>query len=371
MDRLESAECFQEIGAADSSLRALIDATQDGVIFIDPQSRIFVFNGAAERIFGYQRSEVLGLKVNMLMAEPYASEHDRYIEHFESTGEKRAIGRIRTVAGKRKNGEIFPIELSVTQVASGAEVNYAAFIRDISEKARHQRELAENARLASIGATVGKLTHELGSPLNGMYITAQLLERLVKKEGRLPDEKISATVDALIRETRRLHLLLNEFRSVSRAERYNFKPVSLARVIEEVLSLERPNYIGRGILINQIVPADLPPIMADADKLKQVFLNLCNNAVDAMPNGGELTLRATRVDQRAIVEVIDTGSGIPEGLDIWAPFTTTKSQGTGLGLMIVQNIISAHQGAIEYMSEAQRGTTFRLALPLSGPAFHD
>jgi two-component system sporulation sensor kinase A len=104
--------------------------------------------------------------------------------------------------------------------------------------------------------------------------------------------------------------------------------------------------------------------MADADKLKQVFLNLCNNAVDAMPKGGELTLRATRDDQRAIVDVIDTGAGIPEGIDIWAPFMTTKSHGTGLGLMIVQNIIAAHQGTIECMSEAQKGTTFRLTLPL-------
>ena len=207
-----------------------------------------------------------------------------------------AIGRIRTVAGKRRNGEIFPIELSVTQVASGAQVNYAAFIRDVSAKAKHLRDLAENARLASIGATVSKLTHELGSPLNGMYITAQLL---------------------------------------------------------------------RGILINQIVPADLPSVIADADKLKQVFLNLCNNAVDAMPNGGELTLHASSDDHQAIVEVADTGAGIPEGVDIWAPFATTKSSGTGLGLMIAQNIVMAHQGTIDYMTESGKGTTFRLTLPLS------
>jgi signal transduction histidine kinase len=155
---------------------------------------------------------------------------------------------------------------------------------------------------------------------------------------------------------------------VSRAERYDFKPVSLATVVGEVLSLERPSYINRGILIKQIIPTDLPPVTADADKLKQVILNLCNNAVDAMPNGGELTLRATRDDQRAIVEVIDTGAGIPDGVDIWAPFMTTKGHGTGLGLMIVQNIISAHQGTIEYTSEAQKGTTFRLTLPLSTSA---
>jgi two-component system sensor kinase FixL len=354
-----------QFGVAENSLRALVDATQDGIVFTDRQDRIVVFNPAAERIFGYSLAEVQGQKVNMLMAEPYASEPDEYIERLERTGEKGAIGQIRTVAGKRRNGEIFPIELSVTQIPSGADVKYAAFIRDISDKAKHQRELAENARLASIGVTVDKLTHEIGSPLNGMYITAQLLERLVNKQSSLPDEKISATVDSLIRETRRLHSLLDEFRSLSRAERYDFKPVSLATVIGEVLSLEKPNYINRGILINQIIPTDLPSVMADADKLKQVFLNLCNNAVDAMPNGGELTLRATSDDQRAIVEVIDTGTGIPDGVDIWAPFMTTKSYGTGLGLMIVQNIVTAHQGIIDYRSNVGVGTTFRLTLPIS------
>ena len=300
----------------------------------------------------------------MLMAEPYTAEHDRYIENYEQTGEKRAIGRIRTVAGKRKNGEIFPIELSVTQVASGAEVNYAAFLRDVSDKTKHLRDLAENARLASIGATVSKLTHELGSPLNGMYLTAQLLERLVNKRGNLPEAKITSTVNSLTCEIQRLNLLLNEFRAVSRAERFEFKTISLAGVIADVLSLERPHYINRGIRIKEIVAADFPSVNADADKLKQVFLNLCNNAVDAMPNGGELTLRASSDDRQAIVEVADTGAGIPDGIDIWAPFATTKSSGTGLGLMMVQSIMMAHQGTIDYTTESGRGTTFRLTLPL-------
>jgi two-component system sensor kinase FixL len=351
--------------ALDPPLRALIEATQDAVIFIDRQARIVIFNPAAENIFGYSRAEALGQKINKLMAEPYASEHDRYLDHYEKTGEQRAIGRIRTVAGKRKNGETFPIELSVTQVASGAEVNYAAFIRDISDKVKHQRELTENARLASIGATVGKLTHEIGSPLNGMYITAQLLERIVKKPISLPDEKISSTVNSLLREIQRLNSLLSEFRAVSRAEHYDFKPVSLPAVIGDVLSLERPHYFNRGVRVNQLVPADLPIVMGDADKLKQVILNLCNNAVDAMANGGELILRASTDDRHAVVEVADTGEGIPPELNIWAPFMTTKRSGTGLGLTIVRNIVTAHHGTIDYTSEVGRGTAFRMALPLS------
>ena len=140
---------------------------------------------------------------------------------------------------------------------------------------------------------------------------------------------------------------------------YDFKPVSLPTVIGDVLSLERPHYFNRGVRVNQLVPADLPFVIGDADKLKQVILNLCNNAVDAMANGGELILRASSDDRHAVVEVADTGEGIPPEFNIWAPFMTTKSSGTELGLTIVRNIVMAHQGPIDYRSELGKGTAFR------------
>src|SRR5262245_11498438 len=114
-------------------LRSLIDTTQDAVISIDRQGHIDLFNSAAAQIFGYTRVEVQGQKLQMLMPEPYASEHDGYIARYQQTGEPRAIGRIRTAAARRKNGEVFPIELSVTEIKVGDEIRYAAFIRDISE----------------------------------------------------------------------------------------------------------------------------------------------------------------------------------------------------------------------------------------------
>lgn len=349
----------------ENSLGALIDATQDAVVTIDQQARIVMFNPAAERIFGYSRSEVQGQKVNMLMAEPYASDHDHYIKLFEMTGEKHAIGRVRTVAGKRKDGDIFPIELSVAQIASREEVNYVAFIRDISEKAKLESQLLENSRLVTIGATVASLTHEIGNPLNGMYISAQLLERYLNREGTLPDKKISSTFHSIVSELKRLNSLLHNFRSLYHSNRYDFRPVLLANVAEEVLRLQHAHYIRRGILVDQNIPADLPPVMADSDKLKQVFLNLCKNAAEAMSDGGKLTIRASKGSQYAIIEVSDTGGGIQKGIDIWAPFASGKSRGVGLGLMIVRQIVADHRGTISYTSEPGKGTTFRLALPLS------
>ena len=349
----------------ETQLSSLISATQDAVISINRQAHIVMFNPAAERIFGYTKAEVQGRKINMLMAEPYASEHDGYIEHYEKTGEKRAIGQIRTVAGRRKNGKVFPIELSVAQVASGQEVNYAAFIRDISEKVKQDHKLIENSRLATIGATVSRLVHEIGGPLNGMYLLGQLLERRLNSPGSLPDAYVSQKFNSLISEIKRLNSLVGEFRDSSRALHYEFKPTPLEPVVREVLSLERPRYINQGILVTHSVSADLPPVLADSDKLKQVILNLCKNAAEAMPIGGKLNLKASNTDQQATLEVSDTGLGIPEGIDIWAPFVSTKKTGTGLGLMIVREIIAAHRGTINYLSEVGKGTTFRLTLPLS------
>ena len=108
--------------------------------------------------------------------------------------------------------------------------------------------------------------------------------------------------------------------------------------------------------------------MLDRDKIKQAILNLCQNAVEAMPDGGTLTLRTPRAKDRAVIEVQDTGTGIAKDLDIFKAFTTTKKEGMGLGLSIVRQIVSAHSGTIDYVSEIGKGTTFRIALPLAHSA---
>jgi two-component system sensor kinase FixL len=350
---------------AQAFLRSLIDTTQDAVISIDRQGRIELFNLMAERVFGYTRDEVQGRKLQMLMPEPYASEHDSYIARYERTGEPHAIGRIRTAAARRKNGEVFPVELSVTEIKAGDEVRYGAFIRDISEKIRLQEQLVERERLAAIGTTAATFAHEVGNPLNSMYMAAQLLERRLAKKRDLVDGTLTTPLLNLMSEIKRLTVLLEEFRVLARRQKLTLRSTSLAPLVADLLAVETPAYTARGIKVEQVFPPDLPLIVADSEKLKQVLLNLCKNATEAMPEGGTLTVRAHNSGGHVRLEVSDTGVGIPAGVDIFEPFITTKPQGTGLGLTIVRQIVSAHRGTLTYRSVSGEGTTFTVALPVS------
>ena len=353
----------EAIRRSESWLRSLIETTQDALISIDRQGRIAVFNPAAERVFGYTRAEIVGRSVNLLMPEPHASNHDEYIARYEKTGERRVIGRSRTLTAKRKSGELFPMEISVTEVVTDADLHYAGFIRDISEKVRLQQHAIENERLATIGAMAAKIGHELANPLNGMYLTIQLLEQRVAKRPTPVDSQITPSIKKIKDEIVRLNQLVQQFRTISRKETYEFRPTSLTELIEDVTGIERLVCTSLGIQIEHQMEPDLPALPLDSDKMKQALLNLYKNAVEAMPKGGKITVRASAFQDSVLLEISDTGVGIPPHIDVFEPFATTKKEGTGIGLVVVRQIVTAHGGRITYHSEQGKGTTFVLTLP--------
>ncbi len=344
-------------------LRSLIETSQDAVISIDRQAQIVLFNPSAERIFGYTADEVVGRKINSLMAEPYAWEHDGYISDYQRTGKARAMGQTRLLMAKRKNGEQFPIEVSLTQVAADENVPYAAFIRDVSEKSRLQSQLVESERLAAIGTTAAKIGHEIANPLNGMYLTVQLLEQRVAKELAGSDGQIAANIKKLRDEIGRLNQLLQQFRVLARRDKFEFRTLRVADLIDDVVTVQQPLCASLGIEIEPWSQSDLPPINADRDKLKQAILNLLKNSMEAMPGGGKIKIAGSATSDMVTIEIADTGTGIPPDIDIFQPFATTKNQGTGLGLVIVRQIVTAHHGTISYSSEPGKGAVFVISLP--------
>lgn len=354
-----------QLAAADAGdllrLKQLLSTCQDAVIFIDGSGEIIFINQATSQMFGYAEGELLGRDVTILMAEPYASQHSTYVQRFESTGEKRAIGRIRQVAAKNKQGHEFPIELSVTQLTdSGDGAKYGAFIRDVSEKARLHGQLMERERAATVGTTASMLVHEIGNPLNNMALQLQALRRRVRK---LEDsEESSKKVEACLGEIERLSRLVQEFRALSGRRRIVKRPVKLTGLIESVVV--NMGRVTEGVVIERELADRDAVVSADADKIQQIALNLLHNAFEAMPGGGTLTLRTFCAENEFVFEVADTGEGVPPGLAIFDPFVTSKSDGTGLGLAICSEIAREHDGTLSYETVQGRGTTFRLRLPL-------
>lgn len=341
----------------------LLATTRDAVVCIDRESRIVLFNQAAEQMFGYAARDVVGQDVKLLMAEPYATEHGGYVERYEHTHVPHAIGRIRSVAARRASGEVFPIELSVTEVNLGETARYGAFIRDISEKISLQERLLERERLAAIGTTAASFAHEIGNPLNSMYMHAQLLERRLARVEQELDPKIHASVAALLGETRRLSHLLDEFRALARRHRLSVVPTDLITLIGDVLGTETASLNARGITVERQLPEQLRTSLIDSEKIRQVLLNLIKNASDAMPDGGRLKLRVSETESRVRIEVQDNGCGMPTDIDPYEPFVTSKPEGTGLGLPVALQIVQAHGGTLRHEPAEGGGTVFVMELP--------
>lgn len=348
-------------GNREGVLARIIATTQDCVVFIDSRGNIVEFNRSAEETFGYRAEEVIGRNVSMLMPEPYRAEHDGYIESYKRTGEARAIGTIRTVKGKRKDGEVFPLELSVTELPGDEPVRFAAFLRDISEKTALQEQLLERERLASLGMAASILAHEIGNPLNNISLEAQLLERRMKKAADAGVERARSILD----EVGRLSRLLDEFRSVSRANSGVFQRCDLAD-IGDYTALHLHEEARRAkVRLERAIERGRAVVLGHPDKLRQVALNLAKNALEAMPDGGILSIGVGIHSDVGVLTVADTGVGVPEGVDILEAFRTTKPRGTGLGLAIVKQIVTSHHGSLSWETSPGRGTTFRVTLPLS------
>jgi signal transduction histidine kinase len=263
------------------------------------------------------------------------------------------------------------LELRVQERTARLVETNAALRVEMAERQSAEEKLRQSERLAAITVAAAKLAHEIGNPLNGMSTTVQILERHLNKHKHLADETLTATIQDLKQEIDRLRSLLQGWRALARPQPLTMQPVSLATVIAEVLRTQAFYYDEYGVSIEQTFPPQLPLVIGDQEKLTQALLNLCKNAVEAMPHGGVLTIRGDSAESHVLLTISDTGVGIPAGLNILEPFTTTKEAGTGLGLAIVQQIVTAHAGTMTYTSTPGQGTTFLLQFPIATGASHE
>jgi signal transduction histidine kinase len=246
---------------------------------------------------------------------------------------------------------------------------YADARRAYDELKDAQQRLLQNERMALLGTFASGLAHEVRNPLNSIALQLSLLERRIAGAEPLLRERLAELVGVIREEIRRLDALVGDFLFFSRTSRIQLQPTDLDALVDEVTRLLRPEARGAGVTLRrQRAEAPVPSLRADPEKLKQVVINLVRNAIEAMPDGGSVALETALRDGRAVIEVADNGPGLPERVDIFQLFVTTKPKGTGLGLSIAQQIVHAHGGTIAASSEPGKGATFTVALPLEPSA---
>jgi len=277
--------------------------------------------------------------------------------------------------------------------ASGSS-GVALILHDATEARQETFEAIESERIQALTLLAASVAHEIGNPLNALHIHLQLMERELRKLGRLEaslaaakagrSPRARAGLGALAEELGghtqrltkylgvakgeigRLDYIVTQFLQAIRPSPPQKKPASLNHVVEQTLELLRPEIENRGQMIEKTLEPGLPQVPLDAGQIQQVLVNLIKNAMQAMTKGGTLAIQTGLTERGVWVSVSDTGHGIStEQLNrIFEPFFTTKKKGSGLGLMIVQRIVRDHGGLIKLESHADRGTTFRIWLPL-------
>lgn len=242
------------------------------------------------------------------------------------------------------------------------------------ESRRAYRELKEaqqrillSEKMAVLGTFASGLAHEVRNPLNSIALQMSLLERRIARLDPAVGKEMRELADTIREEIRRLDGLVGDFLLFSRNDRMQDHVANLDQLVDEVLRLLQPEASAIGVsLRRQTVGAPPPEFRMDAEKVKQVVINLVRNAVEAMPAGGTVTLESGVVDGQAQLVVRDTGPGLPEGVDVFQLFVTTKPKGTGLGLSIVQQIVLQHGGEIFASSPPGQGAAFTIRLPMPG-----
>jgi two-component system, LuxR family, sensor kinase FixL len=345
-------------------LRDVLQSVTDAVVTIDEHHRVLLCNQAAEEMFGYECSEIIGQDVSPLIPPPHQDVHRGYVDRYIETGIPRVIGKSRECFGKRRDGQTFPVEISYSVSRTGEHFHFTAVIRDISKRKEMEREIRFMEKLADIGKAVAHVVHEIRKPL---MLIGGFARQVENSQVLQDDSKDRHKLGIIVKEVGRLEALLNSIRILSRPPSSSQKRcLCLNEVLKETFELITPMIQDRQIDLEiNLAPVPLT-ILGDPDQLKQVFLNLLQNSVDAITETGRICVSSRMTGVQAQIIFEDTGPGIPEDLrdKIFDPFFTTKPEGTGLGLAISRNIIQDHEGAISFHSDSTNGSTFVIEMPL-------
>lgn len=344
-------------------LAGIIQSAMDAIITIDDEQRVVQFNAAAETMFGCSAKDALGKPIAGFLPERFRTQHRQHVKNFGKTQvTNRRMGALGAVSGLRSNGEEFPIEASISQFKKGKQRLFTVILRDITERKRLESQLRQAERLAELGTLAAGMAHEIGTPMNVILGRAEYLMR------KTSDESTKKGLTTIVAQVERITKIMNQLLSFARQRPIERHPLAMSLVVQDIVDVIQERLEKRKIRLEVDLESNCPKIFADRDHVGQVLLNLIVNAIQAMPEGGTLSLTLRCRNDHVLLSVSDTGCGIPPDHvpKLFTPFFSTKEvgEGTGLGLTVVHGIIEEHQGFITVDSEPGRGTTFHIHLPV-------
>jgi two-component system, sporulation sensor kinase E len=365
---------FLRLAQEKGFLETVFNAIQEGIIVTDSKGRITYLNDAACELFGLEAGDAIGKRLDERM---------RGLDWESLTQSGGPVSRDMEIfypANRFINFYIVPLmiehrdsatadALSGTPrsaiAATGEQVGHAMILRDITESRRSAQQTLESERLNALTLLAAGVAHEIGNPLNSLHIHLQLMERKVRKLKGEARQELQESIDVARAEIGRLDSIVTQFLRAIRPSKPQLHPESVNAIVNEAVRFFAPEIQDRDVVVEQELRSDLPLLQLDRDQIKQAFYNVIKNSFEAMKRRGILRIRTDMDDTHVLISFIDTGGGMsPENLSrVFEPYFTTKSSGTGLGLLIVRRIVREHGGELSIESSQGKGLTLTIRLP--------
>src|SRR5256885_15621970 len=354
---------FLRLAQEKGFLETVFNSIQEGIIVTDSKGRITYLNDAACQLSGLEAEDSLGKRLdervrgldwNALSREGAVS---RDMEIFYPTNRFINFYSVPLMIERQSADDKIDV--------AGEQVGHAIILRDITESRRSEQQTIESERLNALTLLAAGVAHEIGNPLNSLNIHLQLIEREARKLDGAKRAELQESVEVARAEINRLDSIISQFLRAIRPTRPQLRPENINAIVEEAVRFFAPEIKDRDIVVEQELRSDLPLLELDRDQMKQAFYNVIKNSFEAMKARGILRIRTDKDDSHVIVKFTDTGGGISaENLSrVFEPYFTTKTSGTGLGLLIVRRIVREHGGELSIESSEGKGISVTILLP--------
>lgn len=358
-----SRDALASLQQTRSMLEGVVADAADAILVIDPQGRIRLWNPCAEEMFGYAAAEAIGQPYMMLVPGGAGRQTEEAPQWEPDTPSKD----MRTQRC-RKDGSLVEVSVARSRIRlpEGREGGWVEILRDITSQRKLERELIKTEKMAAVGKIASKVVHEIRNPLGSINLNVDLLLDNLGS-GDTPEVREAREIlQTIKRETRRLTQITDEYLQFSRMPQPTGREEDLNAVMLELADFLRPELRRSGVRLVLNLDDSRPLVSCDGRFLRQVVLNLVRNALDVVPSHtGQVMVVTKKLRDGGEIEIDDNGPGIPPEVlpRIFEPFYTTKQDGTGLGLAVVQQIVQEHGGSVTCQSVLGKGTTFRIRLP--------